>query len=54
MMPSFKYKGRDKQGQMVEGLIEAQSPNNAVLKLASVDVIPPAQVTQTVGQFLAK
>ncbi len=39
-MPSYKYKGRDKLGQMVEGSIEAQSPNNAVLKLASVDIIP--------------
>ncbi len=39
-MFSYHYKGRDKQGQLVEGFIEAQSPNNVVLKLASVDVVP--------------
>ncbi|MBS0286389.1 MAG: type II secretion system F family protein [Proteobacteria bacterium] len=39
-MPSFKYKGRDKTGQLVQGQIEAQSQSNAVLKLASVEVVP--------------
>lgn len=39
-MPSFIYKGRDKNGQVVQGQIEAQTQSNAALKLASVDVIP--------------
>lgn len=39
-MPNYKYKGRDKKGQEVEGMIEASSQTNVVMKLASVEVIP--------------
>ncbi len=57
-MPSYKYKGRNKNGQMIEGLIEAQNPNSAIVKLASVDVIPlyiqPTSDEMTVEILLTK
>lgn len=46
-MPNYKYKGRDKKGQEVEGLIEASSQTNAVTKLTSADVIPISIVMTT-------
>ncbi len=49
-MHSYKYRGRDKQGQIVEGLIDAQSQNSVVLKLASVDVIP-ISITRTSNEL---
>lgn len=43
-MPSYKYKGRDKNGEYVEGHIEAQTQSNVVMKLTSVDVTPTSIV----------
>jgi MSHA biogenesis protein MshG len=57
-MPSYRYKGRDKSGQLVEGFIEAATPNNVAVKLSSIDIIPIsiviAESAQTVEDWLAK
>lgn len=57
-MPSYRYKGRDKSGQLVEGLIEAATPNSVAVKLSSIDIIPISirvtESTQTVEDWLMK
>jgi MSHA biogenesis protein MshG len=39
-MPTFRYKARDKEGQIVEGLLDATSQGQAATKLSGVNVIP--------------
>ncbi|MCS5712670.1 type II secretion system F family protein [Candidatus Berkiella aquae] len=55
-MPSYRYRGRDKNGQLVEGLIEAASANNVAIKLSGIDIIPISIVitedSQTVEDLL--
>lgn len=57
-MPSYRYKGRDKNGHMVEGLIEAATPNSVAAKLSSIDIIPISisitESVQTVEDWLMK
>jgi MSHA biogenesis protein MshG len=57
-MPSYRYKGRDKNGQLVEGSIEAATPNNVAIKLSSIDVMPisiiATQNSQTVEEWMMK
>ncbi|HRE31093.1 MAG TPA: hypothetical protein PLD88_03875, partial [Candidatus Berkiella sp.] len=55
-MPRYRYRGRDKNGQLVEGLIDASSANNVAIKLSGIDIIPISIVitedTQTVEILL--
>lgn len=57
-MPSYRYKGRDKNGQLVQGFIEAATPNSVAVKLSSIDIIPisisATQNVQTVEDWLMK
>ncbi len=57
-MPSYRYKGRDKNGQLVEGSIEAATPNSVAIKLSSIDIMPISiivtQNSQTVEEWMMK
>lgn len=57
-MPSYRYKGRDKNGQLVEGSIEANTPNSVAVKLSSIDIMPISilvtEDSQTVEEWLMK
>lgn len=57
-MPSYRYKGRDKNGQLVEGSIEAATPNSVAIKLYSIDIMPISIIVtenaQTVEEWLMK
>ncbi|MGE3318364.1 MAG: type II secretion system F family protein [Candidatus Berkiella sp.] len=57
-MPSYRYKGRDKNGQLVEGFIEAATPNSVAVKLSNIDIIPISititESVQTVEDWLMK
>lgn len=57
-MPSYQYKGRDKNGQLVQGAIEAATPNSVAAKLSSIDIMPISIIakenSQTVEDWLMK
>lgn len=57
-MPSYQYKGRDKNGQLVQGAIEAATPNSVAAKLSSIDIMPISIVVtenaETVEDWLMK
>lgn len=57
-MPSYQYKGRDKNGQLVQGFIEATTPNNVAAKLSSIDIMPisiiATESAETVEDWLMK
>ncbi len=57
-MPSYQYKGRDKNGQLVQGAIEAATPNSVAAKLSSIDIMPISIVAtenaETVEDWLMK
>jgi type IV pilus assembly protein PilC len=38
-MPTYKYKGRDASGKLVEGVLEAETEKELSIKLAEIDVV---------------